>query len=177
MVYYPEIMDSVRQVQDALGKPTGIDYLLYLETTSAGTLINKLVPSVGAILIQFKINLLQCALSKKALVIDVPDEDEADSERALSLKQLKTRIESMLKQKSEQNKIFGQDIHFDAAMAGDAECAKVAQMGKNALKDSKLLKMLIQKFKSQSKVAELLGVHRSAVYKRFKQFNLLEMYY
>ncbi len=78
MIYYPEIMDSIKRIQDSLGKPTEIDYLLYLETTSAGTLINKLVPSVGAVLIQFKINLLQCALSKKALVIDAPDEDEAD---------------------------------------------------------------------------------------------------
>lgn len=351
MVYYSEIMDSVKQVQDALGKPTGIDYLLYLETTSAGKLINKLIPNAGAVLIQFKINLLECALSKKALVIDVPDEDEVDlvdilhaismrdslkvlkieaetsmitlaknlfginkmyeatndaleekplleslhttgtlfiknihllslelqdmlaeyirygyyrvyksdqkfassvriicstrynlsslvlekkfskalfeelkqthlimpsladisdaeysallqnltdqvlatsqvkelfeftdvekmkliSERSISLKQLKNRIESMLSHKFEQRNLSIKTIYLDGASTlNDAEYAKASKLGKNALKDVKTLEMLIKKFKTQSKVAEFLGVHRSAVYKRLKKFNLLE---
>ncbi len=96
------------------------------------------------------------------------------SERALSLKQLKNRIESMLKHKLEQKNLSATFIHFDTSYTiSDAECAKAAQMGKNALKDFKTLEMLMKKFKAQSKVAEFLGVHRSAVYKRLKQFNLL----
>lgn len=75
MIYYPQVFDFIKQAQVCLGKPTEIDYLLYLETTQAGQLINKIVPSISPQLIQFKINLLKLALNKRALLIDVPDED------------------------------------------------------------------------------------------------------
>lgn len=349
-VYYPHVFDFIQQAQACLGKPTEIDYLLYLETTQAGQLINKLLPSSSPSLIDFKINLLKLALSKRALLIDVPDEDletvvhilhkislretlkslkigsETDmyllaknlfgintmyesasetkrekplleslhntgtlfihnihllsleiqemlaeyikygyyriyksdqriassvrilcssrqnlaqsvqenkfskalfhelnqaylrmpslaeltseeyqaliesfseqtlttscikdllkftdseikklsNDKPLSLKELKLKIELMLKKKSEHKDMSLKNMHFDVVQGfEEPEFSQAAQLGKKALKDPKILEMLIKRFKSQTKVAEFLGVDRSAVYKRLKRFDLL----
>ena len=58
---YPEISDW--------------DYLLHLETTQSGKLINELIPGHGKTLLNFKIELLKTALSKKALLLNLPRED------------------------------------------------------------------------------------------------------
>jgi transcriptional regulator of aromatic amino acid metabolism len=74
-VYYPEISDILKKQLDLLKDPTEWDYLLYLETTQSGQLINQLIPSSGETLLNFKINLLKIALSKKAILLDMPEED------------------------------------------------------------------------------------------------------
>lgn len=74
-VYYPEISDILKKQLDLLKDPTEWDYLLYLETTQSGQLINQLIPGSGETLLNFKINLLKIALSKKAIVLDMPEED------------------------------------------------------------------------------------------------------
>lgn len=75
MVYYPEASDLLKKQMEALKDPTKWDYLLYLETTESGKLINQLIPSSGDTLLNFKISLLQSALSKKATLLDMPEED------------------------------------------------------------------------------------------------------
>lgn len=74
-VYYPEISDLIKKQLESLKDPTTWDYLLYLETTDSGKLINQLIPGSGEQLLQFKIALLQSALSKKATLLDMPEED------------------------------------------------------------------------------------------------------
>lgn len=74
-VYYPEISDILKKQLDLLKDPTEWDYLLYLETTQSGQLINQLIPGAGETLLNFKINLLKIALSKKAILLDMPEED------------------------------------------------------------------------------------------------------
>jgi len=74
-VYYPEISDIIKQQLDLLKDPTKWDYLLYLETTKSGQLINQLLPGMGEWILNFKIDLLKIALSKKAILLDLPDED------------------------------------------------------------------------------------------------------
>ncbi len=76
MVYYPEISDIIKKQYDLLQDPSAWDYLLYLETTRAGQLINQLIPSNGSTLLHFKINLLAIALSKKAILLEVAQEDQ-----------------------------------------------------------------------------------------------------
>lgn len=73
--YYPEISDLVKKQLELLKDPTNWDYLLYLETTESGKLINQLIPGSGEQLLQFKITLLQSALSKKATLLDMPEDD------------------------------------------------------------------------------------------------------
>ncbi len=74
-VHYPEIADIIKKQMDLLKDPSEWDYLLYLETTKSGKLINQLIPSSGEKLLNFKIELLKIALSKKAILLDMPEED------------------------------------------------------------------------------------------------------
>ncbi len=74
-VFYPEISDVIKQHVDFLKDPTEWDYLLYLQTTKSGQLINQLIPGVGETILNFKITLLKTALSNKAILLDASDED------------------------------------------------------------------------------------------------------
>lgn len=74
-IHYPEIYDIIKDQIDLIHNPSNWDYLLYLETTESGKLINQLIPSKGKIFLNFKIGLLKLALSKKALLLDAPDDD------------------------------------------------------------------------------------------------------
>ncbi|MFZ5954348.1 MAG: sigma 54-interacting transcriptional regulator [Candidatus Dependentiae bacterium] len=74
-VYYPDITDVILKQINLLKDPSKWDYLLYLETTKQGQLINQLIPGSSETLLNFKISLLEIALSKKALLIDMPTED------------------------------------------------------------------------------------------------------
>lgn len=74
-VYHPDISDIIKQQIDLLKDPSKWDYLLYLETTRSGHLINQLIPGSGESLFNFKINLLKAALGKKAILIEMPEED------------------------------------------------------------------------------------------------------
>jgi len=74
-IHYPEISDILKDHINLLKDPTKWDYLLYLETTESGKLINKLIPGNGQTLLNFKIELLKIALSKKAILLDMAEQD------------------------------------------------------------------------------------------------------
>jgi len=74
-LYYPEITDTISSKLELLHDPSQWDYVLYLETTASGKLINTLIPGSSEPLINFKIQLLQAALSRKALFLDMPKDD------------------------------------------------------------------------------------------------------
>ena len=74
-VYYPDVSDIVKKQIDMLADPSEWDYLLYLETTKPGKLVNQLIPSSGEAFLNFKINLLKAALSKKATLLSMPESD------------------------------------------------------------------------------------------------------
>lgn len=76
MVYFPEIADILKNQFEKISNPSEWDYVLYLETTHSGKLINQLIPSSSPRLLQFKIDLLKLALSKKALLLDLAQEDQ-----------------------------------------------------------------------------------------------------
>ncbi len=75
MAYYPDIVDIVKKQIDHLKDPSQWDYLLYLETTESGQLINQLIPGNGELLLNFKIDLLKTALSKKVTLLTLAEED------------------------------------------------------------------------------------------------------
>lgn len=75
IISYPDIADIITKQINLLKDPTKWDYLLYLETTKPGQLINQLIPGSGETLLNFKINLLQTALSKKATLLETASED------------------------------------------------------------------------------------------------------
>ncbi len=74
-VSYPSIADTIKHHVDLLKDPSEWDYLLYLQTTQSGKLINQLIPGSGPILLNFKIQLLKIALSKKAILLEMPEQD------------------------------------------------------------------------------------------------------
>lgn len=74
-INHPEISDVIKQQIDVIKDPSDWDYLLYLETTHSGKLVNQLIPGGGETLLNFKINLLKLALSKKTVVLDMPEDD------------------------------------------------------------------------------------------------------
>jgi transcriptional regulator with PAS, ATPase and Fis domain len=74
-ISYPSISDTIKHKMDSLRDPSEWDYLLYLETTQSGKLINQLIPGSGTMLLNFKIELLKIALSKKAILLDMPEHD------------------------------------------------------------------------------------------------------
>lgn len=75
IIHYAKVSDIVKQQIDMLRNPSEWDYLLYLETTKSGQLINQLIPGSGQELLNFKIDLLKMALTKKALLLEMPEED------------------------------------------------------------------------------------------------------
>jgi transcriptional regulator of aromatic amino acid metabolism len=75
LIHYPEVSDIIKTHFDQLKDPSMWDYVLYLETTQSGQLINRLIPGNSEKLLSFKINLLSTALSKKATLLDLPEED------------------------------------------------------------------------------------------------------
>src|SRR4030095_11502491 len=74
-VSHPSISDTIKGYIDLLKDPSEWDYLLYLQTTQSGKLINQLIPGSGPILLNFKIQLLKMALSNKAIVLEMPEQD------------------------------------------------------------------------------------------------------
>lgn len=74
-ISHPDIADVISKQLGLLKDPTTWDYVLYLETTKPGQLINQLIPGNGETLLHFKISLLQTALSKKATLLEMPAED------------------------------------------------------------------------------------------------------
>ena len=75
LIYYPEISDIIKMQFDQLKDPSTWDYVLYLETTHSGQVINQLIPGSGEKLLNFKIELLSLALSKKATLLEMPEDD------------------------------------------------------------------------------------------------------
>jgi DNA-binding NtrC family response regulator len=75
-VYYPAVSDVVKQQMSRLENPNEWDFLLYLETTESGKLINQLMPGSGEVLLNFKISLLKAALSKQAVLLETASSDD-----------------------------------------------------------------------------------------------------
>ncbi len=93
--------------------------------------------------------------------------------RPASLHEFKSKVQNIILQKSKVNNI-SYDTHFDPNLEiNDPELIKAAQLGKDCLKDSKIMAMLWNKFKNQNKIAAFVGVNRSSINRRCKEYNLV----
>ena len=108
LVSYPEISDIMKSQFDQLKDPSSWDYVLYLETTQSGQLINQLIPGTGEKLLNYKINLLATALSKKATLLDMPEEDLMATVEILHSISLRQTLKVM--------KLTGPEKHEEAAI-------------------------------------------------------------
>jgi len=108
--------------------------------------------------------LLELTESEKRKLLNTP---------AKSLKELKAKVKNILIKKSKKHSIY-EEAQFDPAYnITDPDLVEAARLGKHALKDPKIMIMLWNKFnKNQNKIANLLGVNRSSVNRRCKDYNL-----
>ncbi len=79
VVHHPDISDVLAKQMQFLNDPSDWDYLLYLETTHSGKLINQLIPGSHKNLVNLKVKLLKCALCKKPLLLCMADKDLMDT--------------------------------------------------------------------------------------------------
>jgi transcriptional regulator of aromatic amino acid metabolism len=108
-VSHPDISDTIKHHIDLLKDPTEWDYLLYLQTTQSGKLINQLIPGTGSVLLNFKIELLKNALSKKAILLEMPEQDILATAQILHHIGVRDVFHTLVLQTASQN--------FDIAMA------------------------------------------------------------
>ena len=57
LIHYPEVSDIIKSHFDQLKDPSNWDYVLYLETTQSGQLINQMIPGSSEKLLDSKIHL------------------------------------------------------------------------------------------------------------------------
>jgi DNA-binding protein Fis len=92
--------------------------------------------------------------------------------RPLSLQELKARIEELVAHKSKKNNIE-QEIHYiPSTQITDPELQHAGSLGKHALRDPQIMVLLWNTFKNQNKIATFLGVNRSSVNRRCKEYLL-----
>lgn len=110
---------------------------------------------------------------KTILDLNQKDKNKIMLNKPTSIQELKTRVQHLLTQKSKEAQI-DQEIHFDPAYdISDPDLVMAARLGKHALRDQRIMIMLWNKFKNQNKIAAFLGVNRSSVNRRCREYNLL----
>jgi len=107
------------------------------------------------------------------LSISKRDKEQLIDRRPASLQEFKSKIQYILTQKSKDNHIY-HETHFDPEFnITNPKLLKAASLGKHALKDAEIMSMLWTQFQCQTKIAQFLGVNRSSVNRRCKEYNLL----
>ena len=134
IAYYPEISDIITKQIDLLKDPTTWDYLLYLDTTESGKLVNQLIPGSGEHLLNFKIDLLKAALSKKATLLEMAQEDLLPTVELLHHISLRDQLHILNLQGHEKNmetavKLFGINPIFGMGQQSTGLLSKLASNG------------------------------------------------
>jgi len=94
------------------------------------------------------------------------------NERPASLMSLRTRVRQLLVERSKKSEIYDEAQFDPACSIDDPELIEAARLGRHALKDTKMMARLWNKFKNQNKIATLLGVNRSSVSRRMREYRL-----
>ncbi len=151
-IYYPEVSDVIKKQLDILKDPSEWDYLLYLETTRPGKLINQLIPGSGETLLNFKIALLKTALHKKATLLNIPDKDLLPTVELLHHISLRETLHVIDLNKPEQNfdvaiKLFGINAIFQVGKKQKtALLEKLDSIGTLFIKNIHLLNLETQNY-------------------------------
>ncbi len=118
-------------------------------------------------------NLQEYGASRIA-ALSFQEKENIIAQRISSFFELQQKILSYMTLKN-QNKLE-LETHKREQKIIDSACPEIqiaGQLGKHALKDVQLMKKLWDKLGSQTKIAELLGVNRSSVSRRCKDYHLL----
>lgn len=125
---------------------------------------------------------LALALAAQELPTDAPQKEtplnpheltRLIGKRFMSIEQLRQAVHQTIKNKYRSVPSIRQHLYQEPTHIHDPELAAIAKLGKHALKDKLLMTKLWHEFKNQNKIATFLGVNRSSVNRRCKEFNLL----
>jgi len=150
-IYYPEITDLMTNQINSLKDSTKWDYLLYLESTKPGKLINQLIPGDGEQLLNFKICLLKTALGKKATLLEIPEQDLVPTVEVLHHISLREKLHIITINHPEQSneytiKLFGLNKIFNPnATTSPALLKKLDNIGTLFIKNIHFLTLDTQK--------------------------------
>jgi transcriptional regulator of aroF, aroG, tyrA and aromatic amino acid transport len=110
---------------------------------------------------------------KHLLLLTEKDKKVLSVKRPLSLEELKEKVQDILLKKAKKNMLSQEGEVTDSDAMIDPELIAAARLGKQALKDERIMTLLWNKFQSQNKISAFLGVNRSSVNRRCKEYNLL----
>lgn len=99
---------------------------------------------------------------KEKLLDDIPT----------SLFEYKQKINSRLQKKRQKIQIPEENIDDQEFNLSDPILLQASRLGKKALKDPEILNQLCIKLKNQNTIAKFLGVNRSSVSRRFKEYKI-----
>lgn len=150
LVYYPEISDLLRSQLDVLKDPSQWDYLLYLETTNTGRLINSVLPSSSPQFLNFKIELLKTSLSKKATLLSMPEDDLLPTVEMLHHISLRQNLHIIKLTAPEKNnefaiKLFGLNPLLGSIEMGEPILSKLNNIGTLFIENIHFLNLETQK--------------------------------
>ena len=109
---------------------------------------------------------------KNILELNEKEKDKLVGARPVSLIELKTKVQNLLIHKSKKHNIYEETKFQPVHVSNDPELLQAADLGKHALRNEKVMAMLWNKFKNQNQIAAFLGVNRSSVNRRCKEYNL-----
>jgi len=90
-----------------------------------------------------------------------------------SLQDIKKWVHHLLVTKSKKSPVYDETLFDPAYHITDPQLIEAARLGKHALRDPQILALLWNKFKNQNKIAIFLGVNRSSVNRRLKEFDII----
>lgn len=131
----PHLADILHHQMNSLKDPSQWDYLLYLETTASGKLVNELLPGSSEKLLNFKIELLKHALSQQPLLIHGPKEDMRAIAQLVHTISLREHVVSLRLKEPERNgqyaqQLFGINPLFQLAAHEQSEPALLDRLNK-----------------------------------------------
>jgi two-component system NtrC family response regulator len=121
----------------------------------------------------FALQAMQTYTFQNLLALTDKDKMKLVYKQPTSLQELKARVHQILLLKSKENNIE-EEADFDPTyQITDPVLSEAARLGKYALKDPKIMSTLWHKFQNQNKIANFLGVNRSSVNRRCREYNLI----